>query len=98
MKPGRKPSRLRVWKSERRVQTVSAGDRLRIQATHPFTLHWSNDEWQHLNDTGSTSTPIGFEYVDIDVGANAKAPIRFTFKWRETGKWEGRDYAVAIAV
>ncbi len=98
MKPGRKPSRLRVWKSDRHAPSVSAGDRLRIQATHPFTLHWSNDEWQHVNDIGSTSTPIGFEYVDIDVGANAKAPIRFTFKWRETGAWEGRDYAVAIAL
>ena len=98
MKPGRKPSRLRVWKSDRHVRSVSAGDRLRIQATHPFTLHWSNDEWQHVNDTGSTSTPIGFEYVDIDAGASAKAPIRFTCKWRETGAWEGRDYAVAIAV
>jgi glucoamylase len=98
MKPGRKPSRLRVWKSDRHVLSVSAGERLRIQATQPFTLHWSNDEWQHVNDIGSTSTPIGFEYVDIDVGASAKAPIRFTFRWRETGAWEGRDYAVAIAL
>jgi glucoamylase len=97
MKPGRKQSRLRVWKSNRRVMSVSPGDRLRIQATAPFTLHWSNDEWQHVNDTGSTSTPIGFDYVDIDIGASDKAPIRFTFNWRESGNWEGRDYAVAIA-
>jgi glucoamylase len=97
LKAGRKPSRLRVWKSDRRVQWVSPGNRLRIQATGPFTLHWSNDQWRHVNDTGSISTPIGFEYVDIDVGANDRAPIRFTFKWRNTGNWEGRDYAVAIA-
>ena len=86
-----------VWKSNRRVQSVSPGDRLRIQATAPFTLHWTNDEWQHVNDTGSISTPIGFEYVDIDIAASDKAPIRFTFNWRDTGKWEGRDYSVAIA-
>jgi glucoamylase len=85
-----------VWKSNRRVQSVSPGDRLRIQATAPFMLHWTNDEWQHVNDTGSISTPIGFEYADIDIAASDKAPIRFTFKWRDTGKWEGRDYSVAI--
>src|SRR5260370_22129009 len=78
MKPGRKPSPLRVWKSDRHIQSASAGDRLRIQATYPFTLHWSTDEWQHVNDTGSTSTPMGFEYGDIHVGANPKAPIRVT--------------------
>jgi glucoamylase len=98
LKPGRKPSRLMVWKSNRRVEKVSPGDRLRIQATAPFTLHWSNDEWQHVNDNGSISTPLGFDYVDIDVGASDRAPIRFTFNWRETRRWEGRDYAVAIAV
>jgi glucoamylase len=97
MKPGRKPSGLRVWKSNHHVKAVSPGDRLRIQATTPFTLHWSMDEWRHVEDTGSTSTPIGFDYVDIDIPAAATAPIRFTFKWREKDHWEGRDYAVAIA-
>jgi glucoamylase len=97
MKPGRKPSRLRVWKSNRHLKSVSPGDRLRIQATSGFTLHWSNDEWKHVDDTGSISTPLGFEYVDIDIAASAAAPIRFTFNWRETRNWEGRDYVVAIA-
>ncbi len=96
-KPGRKPSRLCVWKSNRRTRSVSPGDRLRIQATKPFTLHWTNDEWQQANDTASTSTPLGFDYVDIDIGVGGTAPIRFTFNWRETREWEGRDYAVAIA-
>ena len=88
------PSRLEI---DRRVKSVSPGDRLRIQATQPFTLHWLNDEWQHVNDIGSISTPIGFDYVDLDIGADDRAPVRFTFNWRETRNWEGRDYAVAIA-
>ncbi len=96
MKPGRKPSRLRVWKSNRHVSSVFAGERLRIQASQQFTLHWSKDEWQHVNDTASNSTPIGFDYVDIDTAASDRAPIRFTFYWRETANWEGRDYPVQI--
>jgi glucoamylase len=97
MKPGRKPSRMRVWKFNWRVHSVSPGDRLRIVTTVPFTLHWTKDEWLHANDTASNSTPIGFDYVDIDIDASDRAPIRFTFNWRETARWEGRDYAVEVA-
>jgi hypothetical protein len=35
--------------------------------------------------------------VDIDIAAGQSAPIRFTFNWRETNRWEGHDYAVTIA-
>ena len=94
--PGRVPSRLRVWKPNRHLESVSPGDRLRIQTSQPFTLHWSNDEWQHVIDSMSISIPLGFDYVDIDIAATQTAPIRFTFNWRETNRWEGHDYAVAI--
>jgi len=52
--------------------------RLRIQASRQFTLRWTNDNWQHANDVASNSTPLGFDYVDIDIGASDKAPLRFT--------------------
>ena len=72
MKPGRKPSRLM------RLETPTAASiRLRpaiacaSRPIEPFMLHWTNDEWQHVNDTASISTPLGFEYVDIDVAADA---------------------------
>jgi len=41
-------------------------------------------------------TPLGFYYVDIEALEEDRAPIRFTFKWRDSGEWEGRDYAVTI--
>lgn len=96
-KPGRKPSNLQLWNFTRRLHSVSPGDRLRIAADRQFTLHWSKDEWQHATDTTSNSTPVGVDYVDIDVDASERAPIRFTFKWRETAQWEGRDYVVEVA-
>ncbi len=94
----RTPSRLKVWKFNRHIRTITREERMRVQASDPFTLHWTRDEWQHANDTVSTPTPIGFEYVDIDPAADApgQAPIRFTFRWRANDRWEGRDYAVEI--
>ncbi|MDO8433066.1 MAG: glycoside hydrolase family 15 protein [Candidatus Binatus sp.] len=91
-----RPSRLQVWKTNRHARRVARGGRLRILADEGFVLHWSKNEWRDVEDTIATPTPLGFYYVDIDALEDDKAPIRFTFKWRDSGAWEGRDYAVAI--
>jgi glucoamylase len=87
---------LQVWKTNRHARSVARGGRLRILTGKGFTLHWSKNEWHDVEDTMATPTPFGFYYVDIDALATDKSPIRFTFKWRDSGEWEGRDYAVTI--
>jgi glucoamylase len=85
-----------VWKLNRQVPTAVPGTLLRIQASSPFLLHWTNDEWQHPVDTRSKATGIGVEFVDIRVPLEQKAPIRFTFLWLEEQRWEGKDFVVEI--
>ena len=80
---------MEVWKPNRQVQTVPAGTLPRIQATSPFLLHWSSDEWQHSNDTRSQETAIGIEFVDIPVLDSQRGPIRFTFLWLQEDRWGG---------
>lgn len=87
---------LEIWKPNRQVCAVKAGMTLRIQAPAPFRLRWTRDEWSTLEDTPSTPTALGIEFVDIPVPAVQRAPIRFTFFWTESDRWEGRDYEVAI--
>lgn len=95
---GRAPSgRLEIWKPNRQVARASAGHTLRIQASRPFQLHWTADEWQRPRDTIATATALGVHFVDVPLGVDQKAPVRFTFLWRDTQAWEGRDYAVDIA-
>lgn len=87
---------LEIWKPNRQVCTIKKGYTLRIQAPASFRLHWSRDDWQTEKDTPSQPTGLGIEYVDIPVFPNQRAPIRFTFFWTESDRWEGRDYEVAI--
>jgi glucoamylase len=87
---------LRVWKHNRQVPSVSAGTVLRIQAPHPFTLHWSNDEWKTPIDTASQTTAIGIHFADVATVPGDRAPVRFTFFWLDDGRWEGRDYKVDV--
>jgi len=88
--------RLEVWKLNRHVKSIPSGTRLRIQAPHPFVLHCGKGDWAEVHDTHSTATAIGIEFVDIEVAAGERAPVRFTFYWLDSERWEGRDYAVAV--
>jgi hypothetical protein len=60
---------IEVWKSNRQVQIIEAGVILRIQANSRFLLHWTNDDWQHSNDTLSRTTAMGIDYTDLAVPA-----------------------------
>jgi hypothetical protein len=90
-----KRNAIEVWKFNRQVQAVRAGTLLRVQASAPFLLYWTTDEWQHSTDTRSRTTKLGIEFVDIPL-APQSAPVRFTFFWVEENRLEGRDYKVAI--
>lgn len=87
---------LEIWKPNRKVCRVKKGYTLRIQAPAPFRLHWSRDDWQNVEDTISSPSGLGVEFVDITVSPTQVAPFRFTFFWTESGRWEGRDYEVAV--
>jgi glucoamylase len=93
----RSAGRLEVWKPHRHVRFMRAGETLRVYGNTPFTLHWSADGWKTVHDTESSRTSLLIDYVDIrDAVTRASTQIQFTFLWTETGKWEGKDYAVVV--
>ncbi|MBI4527460.1 MAG: glucan 1,4-alpha-glucosidase [Deltaproteobacteria bacterium] len=87
---------LEIWKPNRQVCAVNKGFTLRIQAPASFLLHWSRDDWQTVEDTCSLPTRLGIEFVDIPIPPEQRAPIRFTFFWTASHRWEQRDYEVAV--
>jgi glucoamylase len=93
---GKRRPPIEVWKSSRRIPFVTPPCRLRIQQTEPFTLHWTKDEWRHVQDSRSTHTALSVNFVDIEVSASDRTPVRFTFRWDAGDKWEGVDYAVDL--
>ncbi|MBH8565433.1 glucan 1,4-alpha-glucosidase [Nostoc sp. CENA67] len=88
---------LEVWKFNRQISQVKKGQTLRIHALASFRLHWSDDNWQTIQDTPSTSTKVGIYFVDISVADSQQQPINFTFFWIESSKWEQRNYTVTVS-
>jgi glucoamylase len=87
---------LEIWKHNRQCRTVRKGYTLRIQAPAAFRLHWTKDEWQSINDTDSSGTPLKVHFIDIPIARGQRAPIRFTFFYPESSRWEGWDYIVRV--
>jgi len=87
---------LEIWKPNRQVCAVNTEMTLRVQSPAPFRLRWSGDDWQTVEETPSTPTALGIEFVDIPIRSTQRAPIRFTFFWTASSRWEGRDYEVAV--
>ncbi|MGH7931610.1 MAG: glycoside hydrolase family 15 protein, partial [Candidatus Binataceae bacterium] len=88
--------RMEIWKANRQIRTIVAGTTLRVQATAPFVLHWTDNEWRTVKDMRANPTSIGLNFLDIETKPGDLAPIRFTFLWLGDERWEGRDYSVEI--
>ena len=87
---------IEIWKPNRQPGSVKRRCILRVQAPFSFRLHWTRDEWREAEDTQSTETALGIEFVDISVPQSQETPIRFTFYQTEGNRWEGRDYVVSV--
>lgn len=92
----RKHEPLEIWKHNRQPRSMKAGWKLRIQASLPFRLTWTNNGWQSVNESAAAGTSLDIYFVDIKTLRDQKAPIQFTFFWTDEERWEGKDYQVEI--
>jgi glucoamylase len=93
----KKPTQfLEIWKFNRQIRTIKLGYTMRIQALTRFCLHWSNDNWQTIQNTQSTATSIDIEFVDITIASQQPSCIDFTFFWIDSQNWENCNYQVAF--
>ncbi len=92
----RRCRKLKVWSFHYPAAVVRPGHTLRILAEAPFLLHWSPDGWRSVRQSQSKPTRLGFHVSDVAVAPDASHPLRFTFYWPAAGRWEGKDFAVAI--
>ena len=92
----RKSDKIEVWKMNRQVRGIEAGTLLRVQASSPFLLHWSDDEWKTVHDTNSTPTSLDIQYADIQVALTQNSPLRFTFFWPQDNQWQGTCFEVQV--
>jgi glucoamylase len=77
---------------------LQTGKTLTIALKAPARVHWGINGWKDIRDADTKDTGLGLHVVDLPVaGRAAGESIEFTFLWRNTQVWEGRDYQVQIS-
>jgi glucoamylase len=76
----RRRKKIEIWSSTRAIGSVAAGVTLRVLATESFSLRWTANEWQNINETPSRTTALGIHFADLEVPPGQRAPLRFLFR------------------
>lgn len=87
---------IQFWTFAYPVTSVSRGQVLRIMAKADFELTYSLDNWAHVHNMGAADMSVGIHFTDIAIPDGQESPVVFTFYWRESERWEGRDFTVEV--
>jgi len=91
-------SAIEIWTLAHQLQHIPGKKTLRLIVDADAAITWSADGWasQHEVDARHLSA-LNLWFVDLPVAESpAGAVIEFTFFWKNSQKWEGRNYCVAI--
>jgi glucoamylase len=87
-----------IWRFNHKCRAMTATKTLRIELLTPATVHWGVGDWKDIFDVETCDTGMGVHVADLPTETfPAGTRIRFTFCWRDSARWEGRDFSVDIA-
>jgi glucoamylase len=85
------------WRFNNKPRKLPCGKKLRILLLEPGLVHWSFDNWQTSHDSNSEDTGWNLHHLDLPTEALAAGrQIVFTFQWKSSGQWEGRNFTVTV--
>jgi glucoamylase len=91
-------SQITFWRFDHPCTRIAAGKILRVELHAPALVHWSVDNWQTIRDMPTKDTGLGMYISDLDTKGFAKGTtLLFTFRWEESGRWEGTDFQTVVA-
>lgn len=91
----RKRRNLEIYSQRRPIQTVNAGDTLRILDGDRFAVVWSTDGWQTSQTAQSRECGAAGFSVDVEAGS-LPGQLSWTLHWPDSGRWLGYNVAVEI--
>jgi glucoamylase len=85
------------WRFNHKCRSFETGRALRIEVLAPAVVRWSVDDWTTLHDSSTRDCGLGVHLVDLPTaGLPVGATVRFTFRWNDGDRWEGRDFETVV--
>jgi glucoamylase len=86
-----------AWRFNEKTLSIAQGQKLRVEALAPNSVHWTADNWASAQDVPSRDTGLGVFPVDLPTqGLPSGSVVEFTFYWPQADRWEGRNFSVKI--
>ncbi|MDD8018088.1 MAG: glucan 1,4-alpha-glucosidase [Bacteroidota bacterium] len=86
-----------VWRFNHKCKHIPPNKILRIETLSSAIIRWSSDGWRTIQEIPTQDSGIGLHIVEIPTKTlSPEGKILFTFYWRGTAQWEGKDYSVQI--
>ncbi len=87
-----------VWRFNHKMRTIPSGKALRVETLAPAIVHWSDDEWQTVQETKTADSGLGIYYADLPIAALPDGKqVVFTFYWPQADHWENKDFRVGVS-
>ncbi|MGH6777201.1 MAG: glycoside hydrolase family 15 protein [Bradyrhizobium sp.] len=97
---GRRPEiKHAIWCLHAPIGSMRNAETLIIALPRAGKIHWGINGWQHIADGDTNDTGLGLHCLELDAAALSQAhQIDFTFQWRDTQLWVGKDFHVAVEI
>jgi glucoamylase len=81
------------------IRRMLPGQILRLIVAADATVVWSANDWAITNKTDTTPiSTLNLWFADLPTEhCPEDSVIEFTFFWKETHHWEGRNYTVSVS-
>lgn len=91
-------SRHEIWSLRHQLRRIPQGKTLRIILAEDATIVWSADGWASASKADTThNSALSLWFVDLPTESEpAGVTVDFTLFWKETQRWEGKNYSVAV--
>jgi glucoamylase len=89
-----------IWNLRHPVRRMSPEKILRVIVTAEATVVWSEDRWANTRTSDAALVgPLNLWFVDFPTkNLPVGSVIEFTFFWKDTQRWEDRNYSVSVGV
>jgi glucoamylase len=93
----RREAKRAIWCWHAPVGRIRHGIALIVALPRPARIHWGMNGWQNLADGETWATGLGLHGFEIETAKLSNVcSIDFTFQWRDTQGWVGKDFHIVI--
>lgn len=85
-----------LWRFSHPRHRIRAGQDLRFLLDAPAVIRWGVNGWQNVRDRQTEDWELGHVAALPTAAMKPGETVQFTFRWFDSGQWEGRDFSAAI--